>query len=88
MNIRMHIDRMVLDGVEIAPDQRHVLQAAVEAELIRVLTESGIPADFHRVGNPARILAPPLDLKSSPDAKVFGAQIGAEVYSAITGLDR
>jgi len=88
MNIRMHIDRMALDGVDVAPDQRHVLQAAVEAELSRLLTESGFPTDFQHAGNPARIPAPALHLKSSPDAKVLGAQIAAEVYSVITGLDR
>ena len=88
MNIRMHIDRIVLDGVDIAPHQRHVLQAAVATELSRLLTESGIPAGFQHAGNPALILAPPLHLKSSPDAMVLGAQVGAGVYSAITGLDR
>ncbi len=88
MNIHLHIDRLVLDGLDIAPHQRHVLQAAVEAELSRLLGESGISTDFQRAGNPARILAPAFHMKSSPDAKVLGAQIGAGVYTAITGLDR
>jgi len=42
MNITLHIERLVLDGVPIAPDQRHLLQASVEAELSRLLTNGGL----------------------------------------------
>jgi len=35
MNINLHIERLVLDGVNIAPRQRHLLQASGETELTR-----------------------------------------------------
>lgn len=42
MNINLHIDKLVLDGVDIAPGQRHLLQASVETELARLLSDRGL----------------------------------------------
>ena len=41
MNINLHIERLMLDGFDIAPEQRTALQIAVEGELSRLLTERG-----------------------------------------------
>jgi hypothetical protein len=38
MNISVHIERLVLDGLFVSHGQRPLLQAAVEAELTRLLT--------------------------------------------------
>lgn len=37
MNIHLHIDRLVLDGIALAPRERARLQAALEQELRRLL---------------------------------------------------
>ena len=42
MNVKLHIDRLVLDGIDLETAQRPVLQAAVEAELGRLLAEGGV----------------------------------------------
>jgi len=42
MNINLHIERLVLDGVNIAPGQHHVPQTSVETELTRLLAEGGV----------------------------------------------
>jgi len=41
MKLRIHIDRMVLDGFAITASQRGQLQAAVENELARLIATSG-----------------------------------------------
>jgi hypothetical protein len=45
MNVRLHIDRVVLDGIEVAAGDRPRLQAALETELTRLVAEAyGTPA--------------------------------------------
>jgi hypothetical protein len=41
-NIQIYIDRLILDGISVPHSQRPLLQAAVEAELGRLLAEGGI----------------------------------------------
>ena len=42
MNINVHIERLVLDGMPLASSQGPLVQAAVEAELTRLLAEAGL----------------------------------------------
>lgn len=88
MTIHLHIKRLILDGLSVRPGDGAPFQAAVEAELSRLLTQSGIPGDFQTAGNQARIDAPVLQLMSSPDAKALGAQVGEGIYGAFAGLDQ
>ncbi len=41
-DISVHIERLVLDGLPLAPLQGPLVQAAVERELARLLSESGL----------------------------------------------
>jgi hypothetical protein len=42
MRVRLHIRRLVVDGLAVTPADRPVLQAAVEAELVRLLGDGGL----------------------------------------------
>jgi hypothetical protein len=42
MNIRLQIERLVVDGLPLAPGQAAQLGAAAEAELARLLAEGGL----------------------------------------------
>jgi hypothetical protein len=42
MNINLHIERLILDGLPVTSSQGSLVQAAVEAELMRLLTEQGL----------------------------------------------
>ena len=56
-NIHLNIDRLILDGLPIDRAQAPAVQAAVEAELSRLLTERGVSAEFQTGGavpQPAR----------------------------------
>ena len=47
-NIHLHIERLILDGLPIERAQGPHVQAAVEAELARLLTENGLDATWEQ----------------------------------------
>jgi hypothetical protein len=42
VNIELHIERLILDGLQVERGERADLQASVEAELSRLLTSGGL----------------------------------------------
>lgn len=83
MNINLHIERLLLDGVHIAPNQRHLLQASIEAELTRLLTQGGVAASMNQGLAVPKISAANLQLTSRTNPTQLGQQIAASVYSGI-----
>jgi hypothetical protein len=83
MNINLHIERLVLDGVDTAPGQRHLLQGAVETELARLLIEGGL--DHQLTGGAAlpRIASPAIQLNGGNDPAQLGRTIAGAVYGGI-----
>jgi hypothetical protein len=81
MNVRLHIDRLVLDGVNVSAGGRPRLQAAIESELARLIAAGGISPELARgIALPA-IPAPQMTL--APDAKP--AQLGSAIAGAVYG---
>jgi hypothetical protein len=83
MNIRIHIDRLILDGLPVTHHQGPLVQAAVEAELTRLFTENGVAANL-----PAGIAVPSvranaIQLTSGSDPAQMGTQIAQSIYSGI-----
>lgn len=48
MKVRLHVDRLVLDGIAVACADRPRLKAAFEAELERLIGEGGLDGSFDR----------------------------------------
>ena len=46
MNIELHIERLILDGVAVEPHGREEVKAAVVAELTRLLKVNGLRAEL------------------------------------------
>lgn len=46
MNVKLHIERLVLDGVNIAPHQHHLLQASLTTELTRLLNNGRLASNL------------------------------------------
>ncbi|MDN5940293.1 MAG: hypothetical protein L0H94_00295 [Nitrospira sp.] len=82
MNIKLHIERLVLDGVNIAPGQHHVLQAGVESELGRLLTERGLSPDLAQGIAVPRISTGGIQLTNDNPTQM-GQQIAQSVYRGI-----
>jgi hypothetical protein len=82
MNINLHIERLVLDGVSIAPDQRHVLQASITTELTRLLSNGGLSASLVEGVALARLSTSGMQFTGSNPTQL-GQQIAKSVYGGI-----
>ena len=82
MNINLHIDRLVLDGVNIAPGQRHLLQASVEMELTRLLTDGGLASSLAQGSALPRLSTSGIQLTGNNPMQL-GRQIAQSVYAGI-----
>ncbi len=82
MNIKLHIDRLVLDGLDFSADQQHLLQASVVNELTRLLSEGGLAP--HLAGGIvlARLSAGDIRVTDNRPAQL-GRQIAQSVYGGM-----
>jgi hypothetical protein len=78
MNINLHIEHLILDGIDLGPRARRQLRAAVEQELIRLL---GVSAPQIRGGAVPSISTPAIELRHNPAE--LGKQIAGSVYGGI-----
>jgi hypothetical protein len=81
MNVRLHIDRLVLDGIDVGPADRPRLQAAVEQELARLIGAGGLSPELAGGVAVPSVRAPQIAL--APDAKP--AQLGTSIAGAVFG---
>ena len=85
MNINLHIDRLILDGVNIRPGQRHLLQASMEAELGRLLSKGGISPGLANGGAMPAISAKGFQLDASNGSGNNPAQLGRQIARSVYG---
>ena len=83
MNIELHIDRLVLDGLPIGAHDGEAVLAAVEAELARLLTEGGISSAWFAGGAVPSIHAGDVNMQVGATPTHLGAQIAGSIYSGI-----
>ena len=84
MNVHLHIEHLVLDGLPVEPDGGDLVRAAVEAELTRLLASGG-PGPGLRTGG-ARFDVPADDVAFShgDSAISLGGKIGQAIYGGIS----
>jgi hypothetical protein len=80
MNINIDIEKLVFEGMSMSPSQRRLLQAAVEAELGRLLVAEGIP-DKWKVGGVVPSGA--IQLKPGTNFTQMGQQIAQRIYGGM-----
>ncbi|MDQ3803240.1 MAG: hypothetical protein M3416_05235 [Acidobacteriota bacterium] len=85
MNINLHIERLVLEGLPVARHEAPHVRAAVEAELSRLLTERGLDAALLSGGAFARLDAGELSLPRGGDPAQLGARIAESVFGGFGG---
>lgn len=86
MTIHLQIDRLILQDMNLSPQQRRQLQVAVEAELSRLLTERGLPASMQNGGEFSAL--PALSVTPSATPTQMGQHIAQEVYRYMMGSSR
>ena len=85
MDIRVHIDRLVIEGLPVPPGQRPLLQTALEAELADKLAAGGPGSEVLTGGAIERLVAGTIHLPARQGADALGRQIAGAVH---TGLAR
>ena len=83
MNVKLHIEPLVLDGLPVEGYQAAYIQAAVEAELARLIAENGLAAHLHAGGAVPSLNANAIQFTSGGSATQTGTQIAQSVYGAI-----
>lgn len=82
MNINVHIERLILDGLPVTRSQGPAVQAAVEAELARLLA-SGVSPELLAGGAMPSISAGNITLANQGSPAQLGRQIARAVHSGI-----
>jgi len=82
MNINLHIERLVLDGVDIAPSQNNLLQASVTNELTQLLNRGGLASSLVGGASLNGVATNSIQL-SDGKPRALGQQIAQSVYGGI-----
>ena len=86
MNINVHIERLILDGLPVTSDQGGSVHAAVETELARLLGDKGF--DCSSSYAVAHLTASPIHLASATKPWSVGQQIAKAVHGGLTSETR
>jgi hypothetical protein len=83
MNIRLHIEHLVLEGLPMSRAQGAQVKAAVEAELSRLLLEHGVAGEFRSgiVVPSVNAAAMHVPRRATPGA--LGTEIARSVFSGV-----
>jgi hypothetical protein len=83
MNIQVSIERLILHGIEVADDERLLLQTAVQAELTRLLMAHGPAANLQAGGTYPAIHTDAIQV-TGDNPTHLGRQIAQAVYGGIS----
>ena len=83
MNVELHIERLVLEGLQLEPRHRSLLQAALEAELTRLLMTSGLRADLLSGGAMRSLGAGEIQVTNQISPLHLGNQIAQAVHGGV-----
>jgi len=83
MNINLHIERLVLDGIAVEPHQRADLKASVEAALSQQLVSQDIGSTMQSNNNRKSVRGESISIDNISTPSSLGHQIGNAVYRGI-----
>jgi len=83
MNINLHIERLVLDGLNITPGNSHLLRSAVESELTRLLAAGGLSSALVSGSAMPHITGTGIQLNANDSLSDLGSKIAGSVYGGI-----
>jgi hypothetical protein len=83
MNIRLHIERLVVEGFGLQRGDARALKSAMQAELVYLLTGNGLRHELQQGGSVPQVRAGTLQIGAKPSPPQLGAQIARSVYGGI-----
>jgi hypothetical protein len=81
VSLQIHVETLILDGVDLPAGEQPHMQASLEAELGRLLAEGGLAPSLAAGGALASLRTS--DLSVAPGAG--GAQMGRDIARAVYG---
>ncbi len=81
-NIDLYIEELVLHGFDHV--NRHLIGAAVQGELTRLLTEQGLPSSLSHSGDHARLKGGTFNMTPNSKVEAIGAGVARSVYTGFT----
>lgn len=83
VRVRLHVERLVLEGIEVTLAERAALQLSLEVELGQLLAGGGVSPDLRRgVAVPA-VRAKGFEMRAEGGGADLGGQIARSVYGGI-----
>ena len=86
MNINLHIERLILDGLPIEGVDRRSLRLAMETELARLLTQGGVTRSLQTGTALPSVRADSIQLTAQNSPAQLGRQIAGSVHSGINRI--
>jgi hypothetical protein len=83
MNIRLHIEQLVVEGFGTQRADGPTVKAAVQAELTRLLRANGLDHKLQQGGAVPHVRAAPMPPVRNPSPHRLGNQIARSVYGGI-----
>ena len=84
MNVNLHIERLVLEGLPIGAREGASVKAALEAELTRLFAREAAQAGSVANAATASVQGAPLGASAAENPPRLGAAIAQSVYGAIS----
>jgi hypothetical protein len=86
MNINLHIERLILDGLPIEGRDGEFLQIAIEGELTRLLTQSGGTPSLQTGTSLPSLRGDSIQLTAGNSPAQLGRQIAGSVHNGISKI--
>ena len=83
MNIKLHIEQLILEGLPATSVRGPQVKSAVETELTRLLTEGALSHGMQAGGALTLVQVSPLQLAPETKPGQLGKQIAQSVYGGI-----
>lgn len=84
MDVRLHIERLVLDGLRLGPRERRELEAALSDELGRLLGQGPLHPELAAGGAVPSVRAPDLPLAAGQGPRELGEGLARSIHGGLT----
>jgi len=88
MNINVHIERLILDGLPMTRSQGTLVQAALETEVARLVATNGLDPELAAGGALPSVKADGIQLTNGSNPTQLGQQVARAVYGGIGNKPR
>ena len=88
MKISVHVERLVLEGLPVSVSERPLLQAAIEAELTRLLRNGGLADEFRAGSALTQVPAGAVRVGTESSPTELGTDIAHAVHRGLSHRSR